>query len=55
MWLFNLKWKVYTVGIPDPKTDALITIIRQKLEAVSIVYTDTTSSYKALDLSEFKQ
>jgi len=46
--------KVFTVIIPDAKTDTLMPIIRQQVKPDSIVYTDTWRSYKALDVSEFK-
>lgn len=46
--------KVFTVIIPDAKTDTLMPIIRQQVKPDSIVYTDTWRSYNALDVSEFK-
>ena len=45
---------VYTVVIPDAKSDTLLPIIREKVKPDSIVYTDTFRSYNALDVSEFK-
>ena len=52
--LLKRNGKVYTVIIPDAKTDTLMPIIRQKVKPDSIVYTDTFRSYNALDVSEFK-
>lgn len=46
--------QVYTQIIMDAKTDALMPIIRQKIEPDSIVYTDYWRGYNALDVSEFK-
>ena len=37
--------KVYTVIIPDAKSDTLLPIIREKVKPNSIVYTDTFRSY----------
>ncbi|WAC49434.1 IS1595 family transposase [Asticcacaulis sp. SL142] len=45
--------KVYVVPIPDAKAATLMPIIRKKIQPDSIVYTDTFSSYSALDVSEF--
>lgn len=39
--LLKRNGKVYTVIIPDAKTDTLMPIIRQKVKPDSIVYTDT--------------
>ena len=52
--LLKRNGKVYTVIIPNAKTDILLPIIRQKVKPDSIVYTDTFKSYNALDVSEFK-
>ena len=52
--LLKRNGKVYTVVIPDAKTETLIPIIREKVKPDSIVYTDTWRSYNALDVSEFK-
>ena len=52
--LLKRNGKVYTVIIPNAKTDTLLPIIRQKVTPDSIVYTDTFRSYNALDVSEFK-
>ena len=52
--LLKRNGKVFTVIIPDAKTDTLMPIIRQKVKPDSIVYTDTWRSYNALDVSEFK-
>jgi len=46
--------KVFTVVIPDAKSDTLLPIIRQKVRPGSIVYTDTFRSYNSLDVSGFK-
>ncbi len=52
--LLKRNGKVYTVIIPDAKTDTLMPIIRQKVKPDSIVYTDTFRSYNALNVSGFK-
>jgi len=52
--LLKRNSKVYTVTIPNSKSDTLLHIIRQKVKPDSIVYTDTFRSYNALDVSEFK-
>lgn len=45
--------KVYTVIVPNAKTETLMPIIQEKVEPDSIVYTDTFRSYNALDVSAF--
>ena len=52
--LLKRNCKVFTIIIPDAKTDTLMPIIRQQVKPDSIVYTDTWRSYNALDVSEFK-
>ena len=52
--LLKRNGKVYSVIIPDAKSDTLLPIIREKVKPDSIVYTDTFRSYNALDVSEFK-
>ena len=52
--LLKRNGKVYTVVIPDAKTETLMPIIRQKVKPDSIVYTDYWRSYNALDVSGFK-
>lgn len=52
--LLKRNGKVYTVIIPDAKSDTLMPIIREKVKPDSIVYTDTFRSYNILDVSEFK-
>ena len=46
--------KVYTVIIPDAKSQTLMPLIREKVEPDSIVYSDCWKAYNALDISEFK-
>jgi transposase len=46
--------KVYTQVIEQANTETLLPIIRQKIQADSIVYTDGFSAYNILDVSEFK-
>ena len=46
--------KVYTKIIENAKTETLLPIIKQKIQADSIVYTDCFKSYNILDVSEFK-
>jgi len=52
--LLKRSGKVFTVVIPDAKTNILLPIIRKQVKPDSIVYTDTWRSYNALDVSEFK-
>ena len=52
--LLKRNGRVYTVVIPDAKSDTLLPIIREKVKPDGIVYTDTFRSYNALDVSEFK-
>jgi len=52
--LLKRNGKVFTIMIPDAKTDTLLPIIRQQVKPDSIVYTDTWRSYNALDVLEFK-
>jgi len=46
--LLKRNGNVYTVIIPDAKTDTLMTIFCQKVKPDSFVYTDTLRSYNAL-------
>jgi transposase len=46
--------RVYTVMIPDAKSNTLMTIMREKIIPDSIVYTDSYYAYRALDVSEFQ-
>ncbi len=48
--LLKRNGKVFSVIIPDAKTDTLIPIIMQQVKPDSIVYTDTWRSYNALDI-----
>jgi len=52
--LLKRNGKVFTVVIPNAKTETLMPIIRQQVKPDSIVYTDYWRSYNALDISEFK-
>ena len=52
--LLKRNGKVYTVMIPDAKTNTLMPIIREKVKPDSIVYSDCWRAYNALDVSEFK-
>jgi len=52
--LLKRNGKVYTVMIPDGKTQTLMPIIRDKVKPDSIVYSDCWRAYNALDVSEFK-
>ena len=52
--LLKRKGKVYTQIISDAKTTTLLPIIRQRVKADSMVYTDYWRGYNALDVSEFK-
>ncbi len=44
---------VYTMMIPNAKSQTLLGIIRQTIKPDSIVYTDSFGSYDVLDVSEF--
>ena len=46
--------RVYTVVVPNLKSETLIPIIRSKVIPDSIVYTDGLKSYDVLDVSEFR-
>ncbi len=46
--------KVHAVIIPNVKQNTLLPIIRQTIKPDSIVYTDSFTSYDALDVSEFR-
>lgn len=46
--------KVYAEIISDAKSKTLLPIIKEKVMPDSIVYTDSLSSYNALDVSEFR-
>ena len=52
--LLKRNGRVFTVVIPDAKTDTLMPIIRQKVKPYSIVYSDCWRGYNAHDISEFK-
>ncbi|WP_035722472.1 IS1595 family transposase [Francisella philomiragia] len=52
--LLKRNGKVYTVIIPNAKSNTLLPIIREKVKPDSIVYTDIFRSYNALDVSDFK-
>ena len=45
---------VYTVMLADTRAATLLPIIRSKVVADSIVYTDGYAAYEALDVSEFR-
>ena len=46
--------KVYTRIIPDARSSTLMTIMKEKIQPDSIVYTDMFASCNVLDVSEFK-
>lgn len=52
--LLKRRGKVYTVIVPDAKTETLLPIIKDKVKPDSIVYTDTFKSYNALDVTDFR-
>ena len=52
--LLKRNGKVYTVVVPDAKSSTILPIIREQVMPDSIVYTDSFTSYNALDVSEFK-
>ena len=45
--------KVYTVIIPNARTETILPIIQEKVRPDSIVYTDAFKAYNALDVSCF--
>jgi transposase len=45
--------KVYTAMIPNAKTETLLPIIKEKVQPVSVVYTDSFKVYNRLDVSDF--
>src|SRR5271156_6352334 len=45
--------KVYTKVIPNASSDTLMPIIKRKVVADSIVYTDSWGAYNALDVGDF--
>jgi len=51
--LLKRNGRVYTVIIPDARTETLLPIIKGQMEPDSIVYTDTFSAYNALDINGF--
>jgi transposase len=46
--------RVYTVMLPNTRTDTLLPIMEQMIQPDSIVYTDGFKSYDALDVSDFR-
>ena len=52
--LLKRHGKVYTKVVTDTSGDTLIPIIKRKVAADSIVYSDSWGGYNALDVSEFK-
>ena len=51
--LLKRNGKVYTVVVPNTRTETLFPVIREKVKPDSIVYTDCYKSYDILDVSEF--
>ena len=51
--LLKRRGKVFTVIVPNAKTETLMPIIKSKVKPDSIVYTDTFKSYNALDVTDF--
>ncbi len=45
--------KVFTLPVPDTRSDTLIPIIAYKVQPNSIVYTDSYRSYDVLDITDF--
>ena len=45
--------RVYTVTIPNARSETLIPIIESKIRPDSIVYTDSFKAYDILDVSDF--
>jgi len=51
--LLKRDGKVYTTMIPDTRSQTLVSIIRDRIQPDSVVYTDSYRSYDVLDVSEF--
>ncbi|GAB2188761.1 hypothetical protein MAH1_03670 [Sessilibacter sp. MAH1] len=51
--LLKIGRKVFSVIIPNAKTETLLPIINEKVAPDSFIYTDTFKSYNALDVSDF--
>ena len=51
--LLKRQGKVFTVMVPDTKSDTLMTVIKKKIHLDSVVYTDHWRSYNALDVAGF--
>lgn len=51
--LLKRSGRVYTVMIPNAKRSTLLPIMERMIQPDSIVYTDSFSSYDALDVSSF--
>ena len=52
--LLKRHGKVYSQVIPDAKRKTLMPIIRSKIKPDSVIYSDSLTSYDALDVSEFR-
>ena len=52
--LLERRGMVHAVIIPDAKSATLVSIIRDRVQPDSIVFTDSFSSYNVLDVSEFQ-
>ena len=51
--LLKRRGKVYTKVIPDASSKTLMPIITRKIQADSIVYTDSWKGYNAIDVTQF--
>ncbi len=51
--LLKRQGKVFTIVVADVSSDTLVPIIKRKVAADSIVYTDNWKAYNALDVSDF--
>jgi transposase len=51
--LLKRSGRVYTVMIPNARKTTLVPIMERMIQPNSIVYTDSFSSYDALDISSF--
>ena len=51
--LLKRQGKVFTKVVADTSSDTLIPIIKRKVAADSVVYSDSWSAYNALDVSDF--
>jgi len=52
--LLKRAGKVDAIPIPNTRSSTLLPIIQEKIKPDSIVYTDSSSAYDVLDISQFR-